>query len=76
MHFDVSTDKGSKEINILLVGQLSKPIMSPFEHSTNIPISENPIVAPTVPAPIMATLEAVGVGIVALLVYGAICRWN
>lgn len=33
----------------------------------NIPMSENAIVAPTVPAPITATLEAVGVGIVALL---------
>ena len=35
-------------------------------HSLSIPISEKAIVAPTVPAPIMATREAVGVGIALL----------
>ena len=35
-----------------------------LEHQTDIPIRLTAIVAPTVPAPMIATLEAVGVGIV------------
>ena len=56
---------------------VSFPIYQPtlILYFSNIPMSENAIVAPTVPAPITATLEAAGVGIVALLVYEAICCW-
>ena len=45
---------------------VSFPIYQPtlILYFSNIPMSENAIVAPTVPAPITATLEAEGVGIV------------
>lgn len=67
----ISVSKGRiirKIINVL--NQVSfhvhhNHITSPSNHQINIPIRLNAIVAPTVPAPITATLEAVGVGIVA-----------
>lgn len=83
--FITSADKGglfnsrppveNRKRNILHSSQL--PHLSSNTHTflLNIPISENAIVAPTVPAPMTATLEAVGVGIVASVAYEAICCW-
>jgi hypothetical protein len=67
MRLNVSTGEGVREGNILSKSQPSIPFntISFSYESTNIPIRLNAIVAPTVPAPIIATLEAVGVGIVA-----------